>query len=249
MTTEREFNAATVEDAVQRAVSSLGLPAEDISYEVTDAGSSGFMGIGARDARIVVAVEEPAEEPEPISPLETPVEETKPAVESRPEVEREPEDGAVQEAVPEELLQHTRRFVETVVGGLDLADARLDVYDAGEFVAVDVATEEAGLFIGQKGETIDALQYLLNVAVYRDRPFAKRVILDSEGYRQRRIEALQGMAHRSARRAQRERRAVELPPMRPAERRVIHVFLKDYERVTTASEGLGENRRVRIVPS
>jgi len=251
MTVEREFNAATAEEAVENAAVELGISADEVSYEVVDAGSSGFMGIGARDARILVSVEEARDEAQPAVPQETSEPETEAAMESERDVEINSEEvpEAVPEEVPAELLDGTRQYMETVVRGLDLADARLDIYDAGEFVAVDVATEEAGLFIGQKGETIDALQYLLNVAVYRDRPFAKRITLDSEGYRQRRTEALQGMAHRSARRAAREQRTVELPPMNPAERRVVHVFLKDNRQVTTASEGIGENRRVHISPA
>jgi spoIIIJ-associated protein len=114
---------------------------------------------------------------------------------------------------------------------------------------VDVASDNTALFIGQKGETIDALQYLVNSAVYRKRPFVKRIILDAEGYRQRRVEAIQGIAHRTARRAVRERRPVELPPMTPSERRIVHLFLKDNPQVTTASEGAGANRRVRISPT
>ncbi|MBA3423485.1 MAG: Jag N-terminal domain-containing protein [Rubrobacter sp.] len=247
MTPEREFNAATVDAAVEEAASKLGMPADEISYEVTDPGSSGFMGIGARDARILVTVDETVERTEATLP--------EPELASGHDhvddtiTQDEPEGDVDLEAAPEELLDDARKYMETVVEALDLADSRLDIYDAGEFVAVDVATEEAGLFIGQKGETIDALQYLLNVAVYKNRPFAKRIILDSEGYRQRRIEALQGMAHRSARRAVREQRAVELPPMSPAERRVVHMFLTDNQRVTTESEGVGENRRVHISPT
>jgi spoIIIJ-associated protein len=128
-------------------------------------------------------------------------------------------------------------------------EARIDVYDADGFIAVDVAPDNTALFIGQKGETIDALQYLLNAAIYRKRPFVKRIILDAEGYRQRRVEAIQGIAHRTARRAVRERRTVELPPMSPAERRIVHLFLRDNPKVTTASEGSGDNRRVRISPT
>ena len=67
--------------------------------------------------------------------------------------------------------------------------------------------------------------------------------------RQRRVEAIQGIAHRTARRAVRERRPIELPPMSPAERRIVHLYLQDNPKVTTASEGSGDNRRVRISPS
>jgi spoIIIJ-associated protein len=128
-------------------------------------------------------------------------------------------------------------------------EARIEVYDAGGFIAADVATDNTALFIGQKGETIDALQYLINVAAFRERRFFKRVVLDAEGYRQRRVEAIQGMAHRTARRAVRERRTVEMPPMNSSERRVVHLFLSDYPSVTTESEGTGDNRRVKVSPT
>ena len=151
-------------------------------------------------------------------------------------------------AVPEELLGEIRSLVTAVVEAMGF-ESRIDVYDAGGFVAVDVTSDNTALFIGQKGETIDALQYLVNAAIYRKHPFVKRIVLDAEGYRQRRVEAIQGIAHRTARRAIRERRSVELPPMNPSERRIVHLFLKDNPKVTTASEGSGDNRRVRISPT
>lgn len=247
-----EFNAATVGEAAEKAAASLGTSVEEVPYEVLDAGSSGFMGIGARDARIAVKIEVLPDRTDPPPVPDTPAEvrDAPPArieepVLLEPEVMREAET----EAVPEGVLDEVRKFMDAAVIGLGLSNARLDVYDAGEFVAVDVAAEEAGLFIGQKGETIDALQYIANVAAYKNRPFSKRIILDSEGYRQRRTEAIQGMAHRTARRAMREQREIELPPMNPAERRVVHVYLKENTEVNTVSEGSGENRRVKVSPA
>jgi spoIIIJ-associated protein len=271
MTQPREFNAETVEDAVRKASESLGLPASDLSYEVLDPGSEGFLGIGARDARIAVrapdtedlaeappdASEEPGDEipeAEPVVvPSEVEVEEEElsaappPSAADLSEVYGETaEDEDV--PAPEELLDEIRNLVTSLVDAMGF-EARIDVYDAGGFVAVDVASDSTALFIGQKGETIDAVQYLVNASIYRNRPFVKRIVLDAEGYRQRRVEAIQGIAHRTARRAVRERRAVELPPMSPAERRVVHIYLRDNPNVTTESEGTGDNRRVRISPS
>jgi spoIIIJ-associated protein len=125
----------------------------------------------------------------------------------------------------------------------------VDAYDAEEVIQVNFATGQTGLLIGQKGETIDAVQYLLNLAVYKNRPFVKRIVADTEGYRQRRVEAIQGMAHRTARRAQREKRPLSLPPMSAAERRVVHLYLKENPSVSTASEGQDEDRRVVVSPN
>jgi spoIIIJ-associated protein len=251
MTQTREFNGATVEEAIERASATLGLSAEDLSYEVLDTGSDGFLGIGARDARILVEVPGTAsleEEPEPAAEEEyaEPAGTDEPAPLELSEVLGESSD-AEKVAVPEELLNEIRSLVTAVVEAMGF-ESRIDVYDAGGFVAVDVTSDNTALFIGQKGETIDALQYLVNAAIYRKHPFVKRIILDAEGYRQRRVEAIQGIAHRTARRAIRERRSVELPPMNPSERRIVHLFLKDNPKVTTASEGSGDNRRVRISP-
>ena len=216
MTEKREFNAATVDEAVEKASATLGLSVKELSYEVVDAGSEGFLGIGARDARIIVEAPEMAhtgvgEEPDETN--EEPTDAPPPSSLDLSEVLGEsPEAENVD--VPRELLEVIKDQVTSVVAAMGF-ESRIDVYDAGSFIAVDVASDNTALFIGQKGETIDALQYLINSAVYRKRPFVKRIILDAEGYRQRRVEAIQGIAHRTARRAIRERRTVELPPMSP----------------------------------
>ena len=240
----REFNAATVEEALEKASASLGLSVEDLSYKVVDEGSEGFLGIGARDARIVI--EAPGAEQGDLE--EDPEAADAPASQDLSEILGESSSEFENQAAPEELLEEIRGLVGSVVNAMGF-EARIDVYDADGFIAVDVAPDNTALFIGQKGETIDALQYLINAAIYRKRPFVKRIILDAEGYRQRRVEAIQGIAHRTARRAVRERRTVELPPMSPSERRIVHLFLRDNPGVTTASEGSGDNRRVRISPT
>jgi spoIIIJ-associated protein len=251
MTQTREFNAATVEEAIEKASATLGVSAQELSYEVVDTGSDGFLGIGARDARILVEVPGTAgsdAEEAPTGEYEEAAGTEAPASLDLSEVLGESSSDAENVVVPVELLDEIRGLVTEVVEAMGF-DARIDVYDAGGFVAVDVASDNTALFIGQKGETIDALQYLVNAAIYGKRPFFKRIILDAEGYRQRRVEAIQGIAHRTARRAIRERRSVELPPMSPSERRIVHLFLEDNPRVTTASEGSGDNRRVRISPT
>ncbi len=256
MTETREFYAPTVDEAVEKASAALGLSIKELSYEVVDAGSEGFLGIGARDARIVVEVPETARtdtEEAPVDEVNEQPADTSGSLGDTPaSLELSEVLGGPPEAesvdVPEELLAEVKDLVTSLVEAMGF-ESRIDVYDADSFIAVDVASDNTALFIGQKGETIDALQYLVNSAVYRKRPFVKRIILDAEGYRQRRVEAIQGIAHRTARRAIRERRSVELPPMSPSERRIVHLFLKDNPEVTTASEGSGENRRVRISPA
>ncbi|QIN84954.1 KH domain-containing protein [Rubrobacter tropicus] len=264
MTERREFYAATVEEAVARAAQDLGVNEEDVSYRVVDSGNSGFLGIGARDARIEVdtpardaGVDEPDLGPTvfPDSTETAPEETVEDPAAAPEEATTGPglaeifgeQEGAAPEKVPQELIDSTEELVVSLLEAMGF-EARVDVYDAGGYVAVDVAPDNTALFIGQKGETIDALQYLVNAGVNNNRSSRARIVLDAEGYRQRRVEALQGMAHRTARKAMREDRTVELPPMNPSERRVVHLFLRDNPGVTTESEGTGDSRRVRVSP-
>jgi spoIIIJ-associated protein len=252
MNDEQEFYAATVEEALEKASAALGVAPEHLEFEVLDRGSAGFLGIGTRDARIRVkhfgskawAPEVNSDRP----PAEYSSEERIWRAEETSETaERIEDSGTAAGDVTDDLIVAVDEFMTTLIGAIGL-DSTVDAYDAGDVIAVEVATKEAGLVIGQKGETIDAIQYLLNVCVYKDRPFVKRIVVDSEGYRQRRVEAIQGMAHRTARRALREKRAVSLPPMTAAERRVVHLFLKENPHVTTFSDGEEEQRRVIVSP-
>ena len=262
MNDSREFYAATVEEAVEKASAALGVPGERLDIEVLDRGSAGFLSIGARDARILVEYSESQtgfplpggeEEDRPVEyagerGVEPPGEyEPQEATQVPAAQVFEEDDDIVAEEAPEDLILAVDEFATALIDAMGL-DATIDVHDAGDAIAVDVATKETGLFIGQKGETIDAIQYLLNVAVYKNRPFAKRIVVDSEGYRQRRVEAIQGMAHRTARRAVREGRSLSLPPMPAAERRVVHLFLKENPKVTTSSEGKEDGRKVVVSP-
>jgi len=263
MTEKREFYAANVEDAVAKAATRLGIDRNDLSYRVVDQGNSGFLGIGARDARIEVDAPSDAGDEEPGAP--EPAAEVPPIEEGavagntaeadvigedpqpvEADIAPAPQEDA--EEIPQEAVDETEERATALLAAMGFG-ARVEVYDAGGFVAVDVSTEDTALFIGQKGETIDALQYLINASINRTRTSRVRIVLDAEGYRQRRVEALQGMAHRSARRALREARPIELPPMNPAERRVVHLFLRDNPKVTTESEGAGDSRRVLISPA
>lgn len=262
MSERREFNASTVDEAVEKAAAALGAEPGSVAYEVLDEGSSGFLGLGARDARIVAeqsqdsggsaATQEPPlnEEPDQAEPRNV-ESDTDPIPENTvTPTEQSGNTGGYSEAeaAPEEFLEEVKDRVETTLDAMTF-DHEVSVWDEGEVVAVNIESGDAGLLIGQKGETIDALQYLTNVAVYRNRQFSKKIVLDCEGYRERRVKAVQGMAHRSAKRVAREGVAVDLPPMSSSERRAVHDYLKDAPQVATASAGNDENRHVTISPA
>src|SRR5918997_1242195 len=213
MTSDREFHASTVEEAVAKAAEELGVGADELGFKVLDEGNTGFLGIGARDARIAVQAQD--------APLY----------------------GALEEGP---VVPSTASSTGAEVGagvGTPSADAveRSTSSDLSELGEEPVA----GDVTDAPGELIDEVRVMVT-AFLAAMDFEAG--LDAEGYRQRGVEALQGMAHRTARRAIREQRAVELPPMSSSERRVVHLFLQDNPRVTTHSEGNGDSRRVKVSP-
>ncbi len=130
-------------------------------------------------------------------------------------------------------------------------EAEVDVAETDESIRLDVKGPETGLVIGRQGQTLDALQLVVSKMVYgpsaslRD---GKPVVIDAEGYRERREQSLVEMARRLAEKAVRSNRQITLQPMSAHDRRVVHLALQEYQGVTTRSEGEGANRRLMIIP-
>lgn len=151
---------------------------------------------------------------------------------------------------PDDLSDKARQAVEVVEGLLDRMgfDAYIEEIIEDERIEIDLTGDDAGRVIGKKGQTLDALQFLVNKVVNRFPEGRRHVILDVEGYRERRDDSLRDMAERLADKATRTSKAISLSPMPARERRVIHLALADYPGVTTRSDGEGPDRRVRIIP-
>ncbi|MHB8073469.1 protein jag [Desulfosporosinus fructosivorans] len=116
----------------------------------------------------------------------------------------------------------------------------------GEHWHIDITGPELGILIGRRGDTLDALQYLTNLAVARKLSERVRLIVDVEGYRSRREDTLVRLAKRLSEKVKRTGIRVVLEPMNPHERRIIHTSLQDETRISTFSEGDDPNRRVVI---
>jgi len=127
-------------------------------------------------------------------------------------------------------------------------EAEVSAFDDGERVILDAHGPESGLVIGKKGATLDALQYLINRIVSKKPNDGPGVVVDAEGYRGRREDALGDLARRLAEKAVKTGRPVPVEPMNPHDRRIIHVALAEHEGVTTESDGEGLFRRVVIFP-
>jgi spoIIIJ-associated protein len=148
-----------------------------------------------------------------------------------------------------ELAATTRALVNRVLGAFGV-DGRIDVREDDNAVTVTCSGADVAILIGRHGQTIDAVQYLLNAIshrVYGDE--RKEVIVDAAGYRERRRATLESLAVRTAQQVCANGERVQLDPMTAVERKVVHLKLKEFDGVQTASEGTEPNRYVVVLPA
>ena len=155
-------------------------------------------------------------------------------------------------AVPEATgpaAARVREVLGRIAEELELG-AAISVRDEEEVIVATLTGPDLGRVIGRHGQTIDALQYLVNAIVLRDElPERKPVVVDAAGYRARRQATLDALASRTAERVRRTGREVELEPMTAVERKIVHLSLKDVAGVETRSEGTEPNRYVVVSPA
>ncbi|MGH2364023.1 MAG: RNA-binding cell elongation regulator Jag/EloR [Chloroflexota bacterium] len=239
-----EVTGKTVDDAISTASAKLGIPADRLDYTVISEGSKGILGIGAGDAKITVST----------MPVLAPGE-TLPAAPVPPQPHGQEEDADVEpEAarprrpraqVPDGAALAQRTLEEL----LERLDVEADVSLAGDDpIALEVSGEDLGILIGHRGETLTALQFMLNQMLNHKVGDWMGVVVDVEQYRARREHTLEGLAKRMADRARYYRQPVTLEPMPAHERRIVHLALQEHPQVTTHSIGEGEDRRVVISP-
>ncbi|HEX4563260.1 MAG TPA: R3H domain-containing nucleic acid-binding protein [Solirubrobacteraceae bacterium] len=145
-----------------------------------------------------------------------------------------PADAADEDLIePAEALEE---LLEEIADGLGL-DVDVEVEESGDALIGRLEGDDVGLFIGRHGQTIDAVQHLAQRIVFPDGPSDVRVTIDADGYRKRREQLLRADADDAAEEVLRSGHPVELDPMPPAERRVIHEYLRDRDGVSTHSEG------------
>ena len=149
----------------------------------------------------------------------------------------------------DEIADTAIAALRDVLKYFNVGEVTIDEYegDEGELI-LDITGEDLAVLIGRHGKTLDALQFLISAITVRKIGFRFPVIIDVESYKNRQRQKLEALARSSAKRAVSQGRSVKLRPMTPYERRIIHVALRDDDRVETASEGEGTARHVVVVP-
>ena len=221
-----EASGETVGEAKWSALRELerqrpGLDKSAVRFQVVSEGERGLLGVGFTPARVIASVSADA-----------------PAAVER--TTSSPDES--------DLAGEARELVQRIVDGIGV-NAQVELDEDDEAITVSCTGPDLGMLIGRHGQTIDAIQYLTNAAMYRahaeDR---KEIVVDAAGYRARRRASLEALAVRSAERAVSNGEPVELEPMTAVERKVVHLRLKEFDGVETTSEGTEPNRFVVISP-
>ena len=237
-----EKTGKTIDDAVQAAADEFGVAVSELEYEILETPAKRLFGLfGETPAKIRASIkvsEPPVEE-------ETTVEQEQPAIE--PILEPSPvEEPEISER--DRLIDAAEDFLQEVFAAMKL-EVVIEVEEFDDSVELNLSGKGLGVLIGRRGQALDALQYLLNLAVNRKSADEKIFFtLDVEDYRRRREEALIKLAKGVAERAIKTRREVRLEPMSRHERKIIHTVLQDNDRVETHSSGEEPYRYVIVTP-
>jgi len=223
-----EVHAASGEEALADGCAALGVDPRLARVEILESDEHGVT------ARVFIPDADEAAEPEADE-----VEEARPRDEEDEEDGSEPEPGSSRAA-----RAHLRAVLE-LMG----VDAHVEIVEEDEDeVQLNVEGHDLGVVIGSYGQTLNAVQFLVNIVTNRGRGRRRRVVVDAQGYRDRRRRKLERLAEEHARRAKEERRDVIIEGLRASERRIIHTALQHDPDVATFSEGEEPNRRLIISP-
>ena len=250
-----ETTGKTPEEAIEAALDSLGAGRDEVEIDVVSEGRGGLLGIGSEPAVVRVTLLENTDET---------------ATEDEAEDEAQPDALAGFTPFSDEFdedyddyddLEEEEETSEVVRVGYDVLSTLLDkmgvsadVYLREPYTGDDegpvfeIEGDDSGLLIGTRGETLRALQFIVSFLVSRRMGERTNLMVDVEGYQQRRYDSVANLARRVAQRVAQRGRSIPLEPMPPNERRQVHMALADRDDVETESDGYGDRRKVVIHP-
>ncbi|MFH1381284.1 MAG: RNA-binding cell elongation regulator Jag/EloR [Chloroflexota bacterium] len=220
-----EMKGKTVEEAIQRALEQLGVRREEVEITVVKEGRGGILGLGAEEAVVRVTPHEPAP----------------------PEAD-EQSSGDVTEVVKdvlEKLISLMGVSGSVSLQSQPVVDQKIDTSAS---VVLDIKGDDLGILIGRRGQTLSCLQYLVRLMVGHQTKTWVPIVIDVEGYKQRRYKALQTFALNIAEQVKVRKAPFTMEPMPAYERRIVHLTLSNHPNVTTESIGEGDARKVIVLP-
>ncbi|MEJ5242532.1 MAG: Jag N-terminal domain-containing protein [Desulfomicrobiaceae bacterium] len=262
----REFRGKNVDEAILLACQALGVEREDLEIDIVSMGSPGIFGLGAKKAVVLARRRPPAvleslhDDGEDTPRLEDPTrlhdaasdapEGDAPESEDDEDDEMPPQGRAHSPEEMERLTKEVLRLLTPLLVPICGKEPAISVRQDDDGIIVRVDDEEHnGLIIGREGQTILALQYLLNRMLTKAWREAPRVQLDAGDFRARQIQRLRSLAQSLAARAKRSGRIQSTGPLSSFHRRMVHLALRDDTEVRTVSKGSGPLKRVLVCPN
>ena len=235
-----EFEGKTAEEAINNASRELNISAENLEFDIIEPGSAGIFGlVGTRKTKIRVTL---AKDTDDLDEDDFDIiDKIDPAIESSTEnIEEVEKDDNEYFDIARDALDNILKLipVETTVTG-NSSNGKISLVIEGD---------TSGLLIGRKGKTLDALQYIVNKIANKSADKKLKVIIDSENYRQRRIDSLTQMALKIGNKAKKFKKPFSTSPLNPHDRRIVHLALKNVEKLETRSRGEGLHKRVVVIP-
>lgn len=248
-----ETTGKTPEEAIEAALDQLGAGRDEVEIDVVSEGRGGLLGIGSEPAIVRVTLPESADESST---------ESEAAPESQPdalanftpsadEFDDDYDDFEEEEEETSEVVKEGYDVLSTLLNKMGVS---ADVYLREPYTGDDegpvfeIEGDDSGLLIGTRGETLRALQFIVSFLVSRRMGERTNMMVDVEGYQQRRYDSVANLARRVAQRVAQRGRSIPLEPMPPNERRQVHMALADHSDVVTESDGNGDRRKVVIHP-
>lgn len=235
MSSEVEFSGSTVEQAVATACQELDIKVEYLNFTVVTEGSTGLFGlVGVKKAVIRVLSKEKQADGD----------------ETRPEKKRHLEDEKAPGVEPGKLVGAARsglEALEKIAEGITPGTSII-TKDDGTRVSFEIQGGKAGMLIGKRGQTLEAIQYLVEKVVNRNSKERVRVNIDVGGYLAKKRQNLESLAERTAAKAKKNGKPATLGQLNAHDRRIIHLALKDDSDVITKSMGNGFLRKLVVLP-
>ncbi len=244
----KEYSGSSVNDLITDACQDLGVTSDRLDYVVVDEGSSGFLGLGAKNAVIKARIKSDENEAdESTGSDEKPVSEAKESSAASSDHGRKSDEPVIPVKNPEKYEAEAVKFLEDVFAAMKMEASISTSFDLSEnALNIEIKGDDMGVLIGKRGATLDSLQYLVSLVVNKESEQYIRVKVDTEDYRERRRATLENLAKNVSAKVKRTGRPYELESMNPYERRIIHSALQDNEYVYTYSEGEGNNRHIVV---
>lgn len=254
------FRGKTVAEAIANALRELGVREDELEIKVVQEPTKGILGIGQKEATIEVTYKETSfadilnmdlETPVRAEEVEAPEPEEAAAPVEQPAREPRAEKPARQPKAPESdearqrKIEKATAFLKDIIGKLGYQVEYFIREDQG-FVIINIRGRSAGKLIGKRGETLYALQYLVNIVANRNDDNNTKFLVDIEDFRQQRERTLSNLAVKLARQVKASGESVSLEPMNPLERKIIHMALQKDPEIATSSEGEEGQRHIVI---